>query len=229
MFRTKLALAVAFSCLAAGALQASLIDPQGPDFLDIGVDGLALQATSPNCADLGHIYCITNMLISATGPVTDSFGANETDSFAAVLTADLVDTTTSTDLGTMSLPSVGNVTLDINGRSSDVNGTAFNDNFDVFDFSSSTVPFFSSLEIASLGPIHAGQTEFVGPDGGGQFHITSFFDAGIGLSINGGPLQPTQRDNIIEFDLVGAPEPGTFLLIVPGIALIAFRRFRASC
>ena len=222
------ALGAALAMFAAASLYAGPVDPLGPDFLDIGDDGLALQAAGPICFTHGDTYCLENVELTATGPDNFQDSGSETDTFNSQLSGDLVDMTTTADEGAWLIPYAGSgTTLDVVGRASGQNGT-FPDQFDSFDFSGSLAPTFPSFEIKQAASDSAGQTTYAGPNGDGLFQITSFFDIFTEISLDGGNnfISPNSGSTPTEFDLVASPEPGTFLLIVPALALLAFYRSR---
>lgn len=229
MSRKALALSAAFAMFGAITLVAGPIDPQGPDYPDIGTDNLALQATAPICFDDGDTYCLNNLLITATGAVADSTsGANEIDTFPSQLSGDLFDMTTNTDLGDWLVPydGSGGTVLDVRGRADEINGQ-YADDFDSFDFAGN-LPVLGSFEIEQDGaPDTNGQTTFSGPNADVLYNITSFFDVFTEISLDGGNTFITPNNDSVptEFDVV-APEPGTFLLLLPAAMLLAYYRSR---
>lgn len=229
MSRTGVGLGAAFMLFAAASLVAGPIDPQGPDFPDIGADNLALQAAGPICFSDGDNYCLHNLEITGTGTNDQYAGNDETDIVSgAQLSGDLVDMSTNTDYGDWLIPYDGagsGLSLELPDRSS-VDGT-FQDDFASFDFSGD-LPQIGSFEIQEVGSDNNGSTIFSGPNDG-LYNITSFFDVFTDISLDGGNsfINPTNTPaNGTEFDLVTTPEPGTFLLLLPGVMLLAYYRSR---
>lgn len=228
---TSLAITI-LAILGAGSLWAGPLDPQGPEYLDIGQDYLYLNVPNMFCFNLnGHNDCMNSVAVTATGPVSDTYpGGNEIDSFSAQATGDLYDFTANSDLGDFDL--TGLVELEVLGRSSlSDDGSGFTSEIPEFDFTGS-LPAFGSAELSIDGsPLTGGMTS-IEPEGNGLYNITSFFDVFFELTIpgvNGGtPTASSQTST--EVDVAAVPEPGSAgLAVLGGVSLFAlFRRRRSA-
>lgn len=227
MLNRALTTAAVLSFVAAATLLGGPIDPQGPDFPDIGVDSLYLSAPGGICFTDGDYYCLEDLAITANGPDSDTYSpGNEIDTFPGVLSGDLINESLNFNDGNWAMPYDGSQTaLELIDRTSGEDGSFF-DQFTQFDFKG-TLPDFGSAEIeesSSEFPTF-GVTTVTGPDANGNYSLTSYFDIFIEISINGStPVQQSGTD-ATEFDLV-APEPGTFFFLVPGAILLALYRLR---
>lgn len=224
------ALGAALTLFASASLFAGPIDPQSPEpYPDIGADGLFLQAAGPICFTSGDTYCLNDLQITANGPVADSNpGGNELDQFSGQLSGDLYDTTTSTDQGDWLIPYEGSgmTGLELVGQGFDGDGVNIPSEFASFDFEGQ-VGTWTGFEIEQTSPDATGSTSISGPTNG-QYSIDSFFDVFTDISLDGGRtfITPNNSSLPTEFDLVASPEPGTFLLLLPGVLLVACYRSR---
>jgi hypothetical protein len=218
--------AAIFAALCVSRVFAGPLDPLGPDFPDIGVDGLYLSVKSPVCFTVGGDNdCLQNLTITASGIVNDSYsGGNEHTTFSGVLSGNLVDTTTNQNLGLFSLPSLSNVDLELQSRASGADGT-FSSFFNVFSFSGNLPGLGAAVINQDGAPDMTGSTTINGPNPGGSFSVTSYFDIFTELSLNNGATFIPSSQSQSEFDLAQSPEPGSALMCLLGVtSLIAMVR-----
>ncbi len=218
--------------VAAGALalwgsqiQASPIDPQGPDYLDIGTDGLYLSAPNGPCFTLGaNTDCLDNIIVGATSGVTDSYASGpEQDSFAGAMTGELF--TNGVDQGAFEMD--GLVQLQDDRTAADDWLVPYDSQITEMDLMAGTWvdPALDGLVELRIDPIEVGTGETTfSPAGGGTFSITSFFDVFTDLSLDGGNTW-IQAPSASEFDLA-APEPGSAALMLLAVAGLAALRKR---
>jgi hypothetical protein len=223
MFYKSLVLA-SFIAVSVFQARASLIDPQGPDYLDIGVDNLYLSAPGGICFTEGsHTDCLEDLRLTATGSVVDSYASGpELDSFTGDLSGIWEDPT---DSISSPFDLIGPIILEDDRTASNDWLVPYDSQMMEMDLSA-TGPLDSilgdtvELRVDPSQPTTtcAGNTgcTTITPTSGPMFQITSFFDVFTDLSLDGGSTWTPASPTSTEFDLV-APEPGT-----AGLALLMF-------